>query len=156
MVEYILRLWRAIVVFNRAIGHGRTLETFLATCALIFGIILLLPGGMTQSHALHIVEVLVPIQILSIPWLCYAAIGMTGVLGNILGFEWSRGMRLYNTALGITLWNWLLLVTVQGYVTADGPLSMLALALPAGIFSKRVWWLAYNRLPPVGYPGLWV
>jgi hypothetical protein len=148
--------WEALVLFNRAIGHGRTLETFLASSGLVLGIVILIPNGVAESHALHLVELAVPNAVLSIPWLIYTAAGLIGIIGNVYGLlQRANTVRIVTALVGIALWDWLIIVTIQGYIVADGPLSMLALAVPAGLFSKRVCWLAWNGLPPVGYPGLW-
>lgn len=134
------------------LGHGRMAETYLAAVALLYGLILLIPGEVASSKATSGSVTELVGAYLAIPFLLKAYFSGYGVIGVIRAWPFTHTHRFIGGLLGITLWSWYSVKFILiGALGATGfPFVTVAVFV-----CFRVMVLAALRIPPIATPARW-
>lgn len=136
--------------FERYLGHGRALETYLACLKILFGLILF-PGWPINVAVLSDLQWFVPDIVIASPFLVVGVLQAIGLYLNAKGFEFSWIIRAAAATIAIFMWSWLLTksILIGQLFTTITPLCVLGVPASGYILRKAI-----RRLPIPGAAGV--
>lgn len=135
----------------RWLGHGRAMELYLACVTAIYGIALLTQSGNIGNPTTADLAWFGYDRFFAIPLLAHAALAGSGLIGNILGWPWSRWARFAGAMLGCAMWTW---VSVKLGIVGNFSASGFVFGAPAALFCVRIMGMALADLPHPGSPSV--
>lgn len=134
------------------LGHGRMVEAYLATVALLYGVILLFPDAADTSQATRGAFFNELGSLLGMPFLLKAYFSGYGVIGVIRGWPFSHGHRFTGALIGTALWGWYSakFALIGAFGTVGFPFATVAVFV-----CFRVMVLSALHIPPILSPPRW-